>query len=357
MSNNGSTNNCWALYVGTTDASRIRNLKIDGVSKNVTLLDNDAGWMMVSDDLKQIPLKVTYQYDTGNSTAGWMNVTVNYDVKHYGVYVDGTELTSLNFYDIPGLKSGTAYLMDEHEGIGWSGYRPTLVLSDAKIEGEEGIENEGCYNFKIIATGNSEVRATDFNAFESSNVVSTTISGDTLQLIATGGTWNGVYKNESHITITGGATLICKGEGHGFMDDGGALNIDESSTLMAYGNKPYPSIELPFPRDLHLGSDVQLRYPEGAYIGNEFHVYYAGTTTDVKNDWVVIGPPWAKIPPYLLAPDYDLNNDGKISTADIQVIINEMKKPQASQDMKYDLNNDGKISTADIQVIINEMKK
>jgi Ca2+-binding EF-hand superfamily protein len=54
---------------------------------------------------------------------------------------------------------------------------------------------------------------------------------------------------------------------------------------------------------------------------------------------------------------YDLNGDGKVSTADIQVIINEMKKPQASQNMSYDLNNDGKISTADIQVIINEMKK
>ena len=54
---------------------------------------------------------------------------------------------------------------------------------------------------------------------------------------------------------------------------------------------------------------------------------------------------------------YDLNGDGKISTADIQIIINEMKRPQTEQDMKYDLNNDGKISTADIQVIINEMKK
>jgi len=54
---------------------------------------------------------------------------------------------------------------------------------------------------------------------------------------------------------------------------------------------------------------------------------------------------------------YDLNNDGKVSTADIQVIINEMKKQQASQNMMYDLNADGKISTADIQVIINEMKK
>ena len=54
---------------------------------------------------------------------------------------------------------------------------------------------------------------------------------------------------------------------------------------------------------------------------------------------------------------YDLNHDGKISTADIQVLINEMKKGQEDQNMKYDLNRDGKISTADIQVIINEMKK
>ena len=60
---------------------------------------------------------------------------------------------------------------------------------------------------------------------------------------------------------------------------------------------------------------------------------------------------------FTLKATYDLNGDGKVSTADIQVIINEMKKPQASQNMSYDLNSDGKISTADIQVIINEMKK
>ena len=54
---------------------------------------------------------------------------------------------------------------------------------------------------------------------------------------------------------------------------------------------------------------------------------------------------------------YDLNGDGKISAGDIQIIINEMKKPQPSQSMGYDLNGDGKISTADIQVVINEMKK
>ena len=54
---------------------------------------------------------------------------------------------------------------------------------------------------------------------------------------------------------------------------------------------------------------------------------------------------------------FDLNGDGKVSTADIQVIINEMKKNTSEQDMKYDLNGDNKISTADIQEIINEMKR
>ena len=54
---------------------------------------------------------------------------------------------------------------------------------------------------------------------------------------------------------------------------------------------------------------------------------------------------------------YDLNDDTKVSTGDIQVIINDMKKPQTLQDLDHDLNGDGKISTADIQVIINEMKK
>ena len=55
-------------------------------------------------------------------------------------------------------------------------------------------------------------------------------------------------------------------------------------------------------------------------------------------------------------PDpYDLNGDEKVSTADIQVIINEMKKSETEQSPDYDLNSDGKVTTADIQIIINEI--
>ena len=235
-SRSGSVNDCWALYVGTSDASRIRNLKMDRESKEPTMLGIN-GWMIVSDDLKKIPQKVEYEIYTGNETAGWMNVTVNYDVKNYGVYIDGKELTSLNFYDT------------------------------------------------------------------------------------------------------------------------GRLEITDNSVLMAHGTNR-SSVDLPSAAKRNFDSNIQVRYPVGAYIGDNYHVYYAGTTTNMQKEWVVIGPEGA-VPPEdepEVSPNYDLNGDGKISTADIQIIINEMKKTASSQNMKYDLNNDGKISTADIQVIINEMK-
>ena len=356
MSNGSNENNCWALYVGTSDASRIRNLKIDGEETAPEMLTRDLGWMVVSNDLKNIPLKVEYEIYTGNETAGWMSVTVNYDVRNYGVYVDGQELTSLNFYDIPGLKSGTAYLQDEHEGIGWSGYLPTLVLNNAKIEGEEGIRNEQAYNLKIIVKGDNEVTATDWNGFTNNTAgVETVFSGGgTVRFTATGDRWYGIYAIDSRVTLKEETTIEANGDGYGYFDDNSTLVITENSTLKCYGNQ-YASVELPTEAKRKWDSNIDIRYPIDAYIGNGYHVYYSGTTTDVQKDWVVIGPEGA-VPPEE-GTNYDLNGDGKISTADIQVIINEMKKPQASQNMKYDLNGDGKISTADIQVIINEMKK
>ena len=71
MSNGSNENDCWALYVGTSDASRIKDLKIDGVETEPEMLKSE-GWMVVSNDRKKIPLKVTYKIYTGNEAAGWM---------------------------------------------------------------------------------------------------------------------------------------------------------------------------------------------------------------------------------------------------------------------------------------------
>ena len=97
---------------------------------------------------------------------------------------------------------------------------------------------------------------------------------------------------------------------------------------------------------LNFSDGIAIAEPTGATFAEDYGV--------IKNNAIVAGE-WVVFKK--AGTSYDLNNDGKVSTADIQVIINEMKKPQASQNMSYDLNNDGKISTADIQVIINEMKK
>jgi Leucine-rich repeat (LRR) protein len=292
-SNGSNTNDCWALYVGTTDASRIRNLKIDDVSKTPTMARNfvDGCWMVISNDLKKIPQKVEYEIYTGNAVAGWMPVTVNYDVKKYGVYIAGEELTSVNFYDIPGLKEGTAYFYDESYGIGWSGISPTLVLYDAKIEGEKGLYNKDCYDLNIIARGDNSITATDRTGFDMDPVVITTISGGGKLWITAGGNgMSGIYNADVAILkIIDGTTVICQGNGYGFFDDGGSLYLQGNSKLACYGNKS-ASIELPVESKCIFDENIGIRYPVGAYIGNSYHVFYEGTTTDVQRDWVVIGP-------------------------------------------------------------------
>ena len=331
MSNGSNENACWALYVGTSAASRIRNLKIDGVSKSPEMLKSE-GWMVVSNDRKKIPLKVTYKIYTGNETAGWMDVTVNYDVKHYGVYVDGKELTSLNF---------------------WSGYLPTLVLSDAKIEGEEGIRNEQAYYLKIIVKGDNEVTATDYNAFANNTAgVETVFSGGgTVRFTATGDRWNGIYAIDSRMTLKEWTTVIAKGDGHGYFDDNSTLVMQENSKLIAYGNQ-YPSVELPLADQRKWDANIGVRYPEGAYIGDRFHVFYAGTTKDVQKDWVLIGPEGATLPADLLGNPADVNKDGTVDSADIVAVIKEMP----DGDKKADVNNDGAIDSADIVAVIKAMK-
>ena len=353
MSNGSNENDCWALYVGTSDASRIKDLKIDGVETEPEMLTKDPGWMVVSNDRKKIPLKVTYKIYTGNETAGWMVVTVNYDVKKYGVYIDGKELTSLNFYDIPGLKSGTAYLMDEYEGIGWSGYLPTLALSDAKIEGEEGIRNERAYYLKIIVKGDNEVTSTDYNAFANNSAgVETVFSGGgTVRFTATRDRWHGIYAIDSRVTLKEGTTLILKGDGNGYFNDNSTLVMQENSKLIAYGNQ-YPSVELPLADQRKWDANIGVRYPEGAYIGDRFHVFYAGTTKDVQKDWVLIGPEGATLPADLLGNPADVNKDGTVDSADIVAVIKEMP----DGDKKADVNGDTVIDSADIVAVIKAMK-
>lgn len=91
------------------------------------------------------------------------------------------------------------------------------------------------------------------------------------------------------LIITEGTTVISEGDAFGFYDEGGSLYIQENSTLACYGNECI-SVELPAEKDRHFDSNIDIRYPVGAYIAKGYHVFYAGTTTDVQKDWVIFGP-------------------------------------------------------------------
>lgn len=128
-----SEENCWALpFYGNYDASRVQNLKIDGEAATPVVNGN---WLIVSQDLSKIPTKVEYDFKTFDGIDP-MHVVVNYDVVSYGVSIDGTELTSLHMNNIPGLKSGKAYINDKNGqggSLGWD-KAPTLVLDNATLE-------------------------------------------------------------------------------------------------------------------------------------------------------------------------------------------------------------------------------
>ena len=188
----------------------------------------------------------------------------------------------------------------------------------------------------------------------------------------------GTNTNPSKATITGNGTLNLKSNIEAIYDSGtndtltigGNVTVEAEGSIYGYSRRVpgrervyYNSLLIKDKatvkakssdcgiyswKELLLKDRHEIIAPEGAYWDAENHyVSYADGTT-VGDEWITIA---------VEELTSDLNNDGKISTADIQIIINEMKKAQASQNMAYDLNGDGKISTADIQVIINEMKK
>ena len=161
--------------------------------------------------------------------------------------------------------------------------------------------------------------------------------------------------NSADLTVDGNVMLVAEGttsKGLSGYVRGFAGNIFYYTTLTIKGTSKVfangVSKSIGDWNDLVLEDNHAITSPPGAVWNADKHAVCDASGNPIAGEWVSI---------IKVANPYDLNGDDKVSTADIQVIINEMKKPQASQDMKYDLNNDGKISTADIQVIINEMKK
>ena len=261
--------------------------------------------------------------------------------REHFIWIAGTQVTSLNLTDVLG-DGKISYDEDTY----------TLTLNGANITSSEahGIETRmSNVNMKINLKGQNSITSSQVGirmtkSFDDGPLTflgggTLSIKGDVMALQAYTD-----FELKDGVKIT----AECTGNGYGIQGRKRSSD-DELPTLLMSGT----GTELRAKGGangsvvtLHaLGNGVEIAEPTGATLAEDIGVVL--NSSMVSNEWVV----------FKCSNSYDLNGDGKVSTADIQVIINEMKKPQASQNMSYDLNNDGKISTADIQVIINEMKK
>lgn len=276
----------WALYLGISDASRILNFKKDDVAASPVLHNK---YLILSDDLNQIPQKVEYDFKP-YATKNAFHVVVNYDVKDYNIFIDGQKMTSLNFFDIPGLVSGTAYFEDKPEDLGWAG-EPTLVLDNATLEWDGnnyGIYNNNNYYFTIKVIGDCSVTSKNDVGIELDPVTRTTIEG--------GGTLNILSKYcciESfaltELTIQDNTKIIGRStDGRGYYEgDVAKLEIKDGAVFAV--NSKYEPLYLDKNKPV-FGEGIDIRYPEGAYFSGTYNNLYYADGTEVKNDWVIIGP-------------------------------------------------------------------
>ena len=290
--------------------------------------------------------------DGGTANPGY------FSAESYGLWIAGIEVCKAN--------------KDDVFGNGYVSYDPStkmLSLKNGTTVKGQGSANDGTTGFGAgiyseidgltidVVSGRTYIQGAD----ECDGIYlrgKTTIKGDGM-MYSKG--YAGVYTGSSSadLTIDGNVSLSAEGTASsglcGYMRRVGknlyylnTLTVKGDAVVRAKGGGEMASVR--DWKDLVLEDNHAITSPAGAWWSagsNGSHAVCDSDGNIITGEWVVIEK----------SINYDLNNDGKVSTADIQIIINEMKKPTAQQDMKYDLNGDGKISTADIQIIINEMKK
>ena len=264
------------------NADRIENFKVNGYPRTPIVYN---GWLIVSTNLKQIPRRVTYDFKAFEGKK--MSVIVNYDVIDYSIKVDGVNLTSLNMNDIPGTKEGKAYIDDESAqggSLGWAN-KPTLILDNATLEWDG--KNEGIYsstNYSIKVIGDCSIKAPNETGIYLDCSQLNIKGGGKLHIFSkyrTFDSWLG-----SQLTIQDNTVVIAESAESEcyYSEEWDTFTIKEGSVFAAYSKrKPIDPANRPV-----FGEGIDVRYPVGAYLGDWYVLYADGT--EVKNDWVFIGP-------------------------------------------------------------------
>ena len=216
-------------------------------------------------------------------------VISNVQNRKLGFSINGTEMTTLNMNNVPGVVSGYAYITLN------SNDEPTLVLENATLECDRSTGvNNGHYGstFNIIVVGDCTItgKGEMFNPLYLDSETSTTIKGGgTLNLISAnenGKSGDAIYSGwEARLTLTDYTTVIAKSiDNSGYYDENDGRFTIDSGYFCAYSEKWYP---LWLPSQFLLGQGVDLRYPAGGQVWGNY--VYGADGAPVQGDWVMFG--------------------------------------------------------------------
>ena len=299
--------------------------------------------------------------ENGHGLVGYIVIEYEQNRK-LGFSINGTEMTTLNINNVPGVESGSAYVSLN------SNDEPTLVLNNATLDWNDAnaaLNLQFGKKLTIKVLGDCVINAPDHTGLDLSG--NTTITGGgTLRINSK---WAAICNwEDTRFTLQNNTTLIAySSDSYGYCDEGYDYDqqkswfiIEDGGLFAAFGK--YGPVSFSDDRMIRFDSYTGVRYPIGGQLGNNY--VYDADGNEVKNDWAVIGPDTQATDELIDSLTSssrlgDVNLDGAVDIADAVCVLNAMAGQavagNANVNGDYDANGNPVIDIADLVTVLNIM--
>ena len=214
---------------------------------------------------------------------------VDFDEKYFGFSINGTDMTAKNMNNVPGVESGSAYIIKNVSTD------PVLVLDNATLnwnDANAALNLYMNYHLTINVQGDCVINAPDHIGLSISGWATVT-GGGTLTINSK---FSAVETFDyAHFTVSGGTKVLAHSSAwNGYNDrgddDGALCTIESGCVFAAFGAGDFNPFSFG-ERSVTLGEGIGIRYPVSCQLWGKY-VYYVSDYDyyEITNDWVVFGP-------------------------------------------------------------------
>lgn len=218
-----------------------------------------------------------------------MAYLVDFDEKYFGFSINGTDMTAKNMNNVPGVESGSAYIIKNVSTD------PVLVLDNATLnwnDANAALNLYMNYHLTINVQGDCVINAPDHIGLSISGWATVT-GGGTLTINSK---FSAVETFDyAHFTVSGGTKVLAHSSAwNGYNDrgddDGALCTIESGCVFAAFGAGDFNPFSFG-ERSVTLGEGIGIRYPVSCKLLGKY-VYYISDYDyyEITNDWVVFGP-------------------------------------------------------------------